>query len=353
MSDQQRLRRWQQGIFVVLVVGYFAYTAARRGVATVQKDLEENSGFERKDIGTLHSTFNIAYGVSKFAGNLLTDYFPAGILYGAGLGLAALANITMAYSSSVLLSSIVWGLNGLVQGVGWPALSVVVMAWYPKDRRGGVWALCTVGGNVAKALCPVVLALAVRYGGWRAALLTPAGLALFMSLASFALLKGSPREVGLQLEADDAPGQVAKRVEARGGYRFLWDLDFWIINLGNAASYFVLQGVSDWAQRLLEERHGFPPVEAAGAVFWGECGGIAATLGSGFLSDRLGGNRNLTSLLFAALVPLGTGALLLRPGGGLLWCCFALFVASAGANGPKTMSGLEVRERNGSSAGKA
>ena len=88
---------------------------------------------------------------------------------------------------------------------------------------------------------------------------------------------------------------------------------------------------------------------ASSGLFWYEAGGIFATFSSGFVSDRLSGNRNLTSLIYTACLLPAIGAMMVLPPSdsptNLLILSTALFVAGAGANGPKTMCGLEVRER--------
>ena len=47
---------------------------------------------------------------------------------------------------------------------------------------------------------------------------------------------------------------------------------------------------------------GLTPELAATGLFWYEAGGIVATFTSGFVSDLLHGNRNLTSLLYTGLL---------------------------------------------------
>ena len=59
------------------------------------------------------------------------------------------------------------------QGLGWPALSALVMRWFPPSKRGAVWSTCTVSGNVAKTISPVMLTFAASLLGWRGALFGP------------------------------------------------------------------------------------------------------------------------------------------------------------------------------------
>ena len=86
-----------------------------------------------------------------------------------------------------------------------------------------------------------------------------------------------------------------------------------------------------------------------------------STFTSGFVSDRLHGNRGLTALLFSALCAPGILVIMMTPvivggDGGVTrpaLLSVGLFIVGAGANGPKTMCGLEVRERFPEAAGAA
>ena len=167
------LARWQATIFASLFIGYFLYTVGRRGVTASQDALQSELGFTMGDLGALNSAFTTAYGASKFLGNLLTDFFSARQLFVLGLAAAGVANLTMGVSSSLPLSVTVWAMNGALQGLGWPALSELVMRWFPPSKRGAVWSTCTVSGNVAKTISPVMLTFAASLLGWRGALFGP------------------------------------------------------------------------------------------------------------------------------------------------------------------------------------
>ena len=133
-AQAAKLQRWQTLVFVALFGGYFLYTAGRRGVTAAQDSLKSELGFTMSDIGTLNSAFTAAYGLSKFVGNIMTDFFSAKQLFVLGLAAAGVANLVMGVSSSLSVSAAVWSLNGALQGLGWPALSELVMRWFQPVR---------------------------------------------------------------------------------------------------------------------------------------------------------------------------------------------------------------------------
>ena len=206
VAQAAKLQRWQTLVFVALFGGYFLYTAGRRGVTAAQESLKSELGFTMSDIGTLNSAFTAAYGLSKFIGNIMTDFFSAKQLFVLGLAAAGVANLVMGVSSSLNVSVLVWALNGALQGLGWPALSELVMRWFQPNKRGAVWSTCTVSGNVAKTVSPVVLAFVAAQFGWRAALFAPGGAALLAAAFIFVALRDAPEDVGLPPILTPPPG---------------------------------------------------------------------------------------------------------------------------------------------------
>lgn len=379
----RHLQRLQRQILGALFVGYFLYTALRLGLKQVAPDMQAAGGLRLgiADIGQMYSTCSLAYGASKFIASILTDFMSCRHLFVLGLAAAGGANIAMAASGSAGVLTLVWGLNGVVQGFGWPSLSAIIIAWFPPHRRGSVWSVCTVAGNLAKTLMPTLIAFAVAHGGWRAAFYMPGAVGLCSAASLLVVLRESPEAAGLppQLlkehfrttpsilsEAKPTYGpQVQSIVEKPGSGVAAWVLvaqsvDFWVLAISDVFVYFVLQGFSDWTPLYLTDAHGMSHSAAALGLFWYEIGGICSTFTSGFLSDWLRGNRNLTSFVYSCcLVPALAGLPLLAStttvgpvaNTVIVYGCFLLI--GIGTYGPKTMCGLEARERHMHAGGAA
>lgn len=290
-TQAAKLQRWQTLVFAALFGGYFLYTAGRRGVTAAQDSLKSELGFTMSDIGTLNSAFTAAYGFSKFIGNIMTDFFSAKQLFVLGLAAAGVANLVMGVSSSLNVSVAVWALNGALQGLGWPALSELVMRWFQPNKRGAIWSTCTVSGNIAKTISPVVLAFVAAHLGWRASLFAPGGAALLAAIFIFVALRDTPEDVGLPAILIPTSGTKS---DANKGMLASWaevatSLDFWLVTIADVFVYFVLQGFSDWTPLFLQEQHGLAALQASSGLFWYEAGGIFATFSSGFVSDVLQG----------------------------------------------------------------
>jgi len=121
--------------------------------------------------------------------------------------------------------------------------------------RGSVWSTCTVSGNVAKTVSPVILAFAASQFGWRAALFAPGGAALCAAVGVFFALRDSPEDVGLPPIL--APPKKSGKDNAKPSMLAQWgevvtSVDFWLVTIADVFIYFVLQGFSDWTPKFLQ-----------------------------------------------------------------------------------------------------
>lgn len=76
--------------------------------------------------GLITSSQSAAYAISKFISGVLSDQISARWLFSSGLCLVGLVNIVFSWSSSVPVFAMLWFLNGLAQGFGWPPCGKVL-----------------------------------------------------------------------------------------------------------------------------------------------------------------------------------------------------------------------------------
>lgn len=129
---------------------------------------------------------------------------------------------------------------------------------------------------------------------------------------------------------------------------------FVCLNITNILAYFVSKSLSDWSALYLMECLQFSAGSASMLTMTAELGAAAGTVGSGILSDALGGAVEAAGL---------TLSLLWLPAASLLYfsdalSCFSgavsssmltlmmtfLFIFGASASGPKNLVGLSVRD---------
>lgn len=70
--------------------------------------------------GMITSSQSLAYAISKFISGVLSDRISARWLFSIGLFLVGGINVVFSWSSAVAVFSVLWFINGLGQGLGWP-----------------------------------------------------------------------------------------------------------------------------------------------------------------------------------------------------------------------------------------
>ena len=154
--------------------------------------------------GSIGSAFGLCSGIGKVALAVFVDtHSPSRILAGA-LAASAVLNLVI-FSTlineaengappSVPLISVLWGLNGIVQSLGWPALARIFLAWFPNPTERGRWySLLSTNQNLGAALVPLLLTSPMSWWGWKAALYLPGLFGVGVALALFAILEDNPR----------------------------------------------------------------------------------------------------------------------------------------------------------------
>eukprot|EP00638_Chattonella_subsalsa_P005159 CAMPEP_0117754592 /NCGR_PEP_ID=MMETSP0947-20121206/12916_1 /TAXON_ID=44440 /ORGANISM="Chattonella subsalsa, Strain CCMP2191" /LENGTH=418 /DNA_ID=CAMNT_0005573701 /DNA_START=391 /DNA_END=1647 /DNA_ORIENTATION=+ len=341
------------------------------------------------EMGSIASSFTLFYGLSKFIGGLLSDLFSNRMLFVVGLALSGFSQIVFGLSSSLPIFCFVWALNGLVQGVGWPSLSGIVMNWFPKHKRGRAFAVLTASGNIGLVAAPFFLVRVIAtFDKWQAGFFFEGILALTIAILAFLNLSDAPPSPASHKKTlgepqiapasstvtndERAPKSLGAKEtsKSKAGFSEIFfgyivqSPMFWALVVADIANYVALKSMSDWTLLYAMEARGLGEAQALALVTWMELGSICGNIGSGVASDFLGGRRKLTALLFSALtvpaflvfylgLPSEVGELFSGVSGALPLAltdllprmdCMCLFVMGMGMNGPRTLGPVAMRE---------
>ena len=118
-------RRIQVLLFIYLYVGYFLYIFNRRSFGFMIPAISEKDEISKDAIGTTLSSLATSYAIGKFFSGLLVDKFSSRMMFSIGLFGVGLSNIMFSVASPRWFP-VLWFLNGLVQGPGWPACAKIL-----------------------------------------------------------------------------------------------------------------------------------------------------------------------------------------------------------------------------------
>jgi OFA family oxalate/formate antiporter-like MFS transporter len=273
---------------------------------------------------------------SPFAG-ILADRYPAKGIFVAGLLAMILFCFGISFVTALWQLVVLYALLlpvGLTLATSLPA-NAVVSRWFVR-RLGLALGLTAFGLGIAGVVMPPLIAAVMPALGWRAIWRIGGVVIAFVILPLVLLvIRDRPRERdGLYyMEADGAA--AAPHVHGGGGptpvglrWRdILAKRNFWMLAIAFVPMLGLYGGT---AQNLapLVASHGFSSQTASVMLSLLSLSTLAATLGGGILSDRLGNRIPLAGLAFATalggvilavsqgIVPLAIGAMLAGFGGG-------------------------------------
>ena len=143
---KQELEKSKSSSYLTLFsicIGYLIYSGVRRTLTTSLPLLLLEIPLSKSEIGLISSNFSLSYGFSKFFWSILCDKLSCKFLFIFGLFLTSFFCIIFTFGMSFQFFSIIWLLNGCIQGVGWPALASIIFENFDNSMRGTAWSIAT------------------------------------------------------------------------------------------------------------------------------------------------------------------------------------------------------------------
>ena len=241
------------------------------------------------ELGSLMTGFIVVYMLAAPVFGSLGDTRSRTRLIGLGVGLwsvaTALAGFARSYASLFAARAAV-GIGEAAYGTISPAL---LADYFPRERRGRVFAIFFAAIPIGSALGYVVGGLVDHYFGWRPAFFV-AGVPGIV-LAVLALRLYEPPRGAQDSGGPAAPGSPAVSLgsAARAAYgALLRNRPYVLTVLGYAAYTFAIGALAFWTPSFLERARGIPKAQATvqfGAIV--VVTGFLGTYGGGWLGDRL------------------------------------------------------------------
>ena len=122
---KSKYSKYRKEILVTIITLYgWGYTC-RLALSVVKKPLIDGALFSIVDLGLVGSAYFYGYALGKFLNGFLADYANIKRFFTFGLITSGAINISMGLNQSIMLWIVFWFLNGWVQGIGAPSLSLI------------------------------------------------------------------------------------------------------------------------------------------------------------------------------------------------------------------------------------
>lgn len=307
-------------VLIAITLGYgLAYTC-RLALSVVKKPLIDAGIFTPIELGLIGAALFYTYAGGKLVNGFLSDHANMKVFFAFGLAMSALLNIGMGFSTVLVLSMVLWGLNGWFQGFGAPAGIVSLASWFSNRERGRYYGIWSTAHSIGEGLTFVVVAAIVAAWGWRFGFWGPGLLCILVAIGVYALMQDRPRTLGLP-EVNDwhhdrwETGTTVEQQPSDGTLspaRSLWRTQLsilllpsiWVLALASATNYVVRYAVNSWGILYLQEARGYSLVEAGSLLMVNTLAGIAGCIAFGFISDKVFGARRPPANLIFAIVEI-------------------------------------------------
>jgi len=267
------------GLAVLTLINLFNYLD--RWIVAALAESMKHSELRLSDtqLGALMTGFIVVYMLAAPLFGSLGDRRSRTRLIAFGVaiwsGATALAGLARSYAALLAARAAV-GVGEAAYGTISPAL---LADYFPRERRGRVFAIFFAAIPIGSALGYVVGGLADHYLGWRRAFFV-AGVPGLL-LAALALRLHEPRRGG---QDPDVVAPVTRSVYAA----LFGNRPYLLTVLGYAAYTFAIGALAFWTPSFLERARGIPKAQATvqfGAIV--VVTGFLGTYGGGWLGDRL------------------------------------------------------------------
>lgn len=336
-------------VFVTLYVTYVAYYTNRKGYGYWLGHMVIERGIPRHIAALSGSTFEICGGLSKIFLAFLVDVNSPVKVLGLALTASAGINILLCAFEDPHVIAFLWGLNGIVQALGWPAIAKIFMEWFPDPKERGRWyTLLSTNQNVGSSLLPLLLPAGIGVWGWKASLWVPGGIGSLCAIFVLVYLKDKPANSSIANFADSAPMEnLPKQEEPPADVMrdILLNKSLWLLGITYFFISIIRAFVDDWARIMLNDLYKITPDLCLVSL---QIGGFLGSLFGGALSDTVfHGKRAPVIGLFSFFlcVPLFFLSLVeLSPSTSWYFVCVFYFFLGVFSFAPHVLIGLAARE---------
>ena len=361
-----RFKYWQYRTIIATMAGYMLFYFLRKNFSLAMPGIESELGVTKTSLGLFLTLHGLVYGLSKFLNGYWSDRMNSRRYMAIGLALCVLVNVAFGFGPVLasLLSGtasgpafmvalvgvfgVLWVLNGLFQGSGFPPCARLLTHWIPPGELATKMSVWNTSHSIGAGLIVILCGYIMAYGGpgaWRFCFWAPAMIAGAGMIFLLWALRDTPSSVGLP----EIPGTEIKG--ARAGEpvdkQFLRERVFlnpliWMIGCANFTINLVRFAVLDWGPTLLKESKGVTLDHAGWMVAAFEIAGIIGMLAAGWVTDRyMGGRAPRTCVFCMAGAALFMFLFWILPGTAPAWVLFATLLAAGFCiYGPQALTGV-------------
>ena len=299
-------------VMLAITVGYGLIYMCRLAIGIVKKPLIDAGIFTPAELGTIGSALFYTYAVGKLTNGFLADHANLRRFLALAFVLTALCNVAMGFATSLVVATVLWGLNGWFQSFGAPGGAVALTAWFSNRERGRAYGVWSTAHSLGEGLTFIVVGSLVAWLGWQWGFWGPGLIGILTAIGVYILLEDRPQTLGLPPVNEWKKDHY--REGAKDSARTTLALQFsvlkipaiWVLALASATTYVTRYAINSWGVLYLQEERGFSLPMAGTLLMISTIAGVLGALAFGFTSDKVfNARRPPANLLFAILELIG------------------------------------------------
>jgi OPA family sugar phosphate sensor protein UhpC-like MFS transporter len=316
IQDQQqidklfRTHRWR--VMFAITAGYGLIYTCRLAIGMVKPSMIDAGIFTPAEFGLIGSALFYTYALGKLTNGFLADHANMRVFLTFGFVMTAICNIGMGFADTLLMATLIWGLNGWFQGFGAPGGVVAMTAWFSNKERGRAYGLWSTAHSIGEGLTFFVIGAVVAYFGWRWGFFVPAVIGFVAAAMMWLMVRDRPRTMGLPTIADWKNDHLAESEASKAKstlqlqFSILAIPTIWILALASLANYVTRYAINSWGPLYLQEARGFDEIMSGTMLMISTLAGIAGSLLYGVISDKFfNARRPPANLLFSIIEIIG------------------------------------------------
>ena len=178
-EQQKKFKYWQTRTLIGTIIGYIFFYLVRKNFSFAMPGLTAEYGIDKGTLGLILTIAGVVYGVSKLINGILADRINGRWHMVVGLAMCALTSILFGLGAPiatfftgesdgaafvgvlVIVLSVLWIVNNIFQGCGFPPCSRLLPRWVPADQlatKMSIWNTShSIGAALAGILCGVII----------------------------------------------------------------------------------------------------------------------------------------------------------------------------------------------------
>ncbi len=318
---KRKYNKYKWSVFLSATFGYGLYYVCRLSLNVIKKPLIQEGFLTESQLGIIGSALFFSYAFGKLANGFLADRSNIKRFMAAGLLISALVNLALGFTTSFIVFTILWGINGWFQSMGPTPAIISITRWFSNKERGTYYGFFSASHNLGEAITFIAIAFLVTLSGWQWGFWGAGIIGLLGVLIITLFMHESPQSKGLPSphKTDEKTMQQSAATNkniAKAQMEVLKNPFIWILALSSAFMYVSRYAVNSWGILFLETKKGYTTLEASSIISISSVCGIIGNIISGAVSDKFfKGKRNIPALIFGVLNAVSLAVFLFIPQG--------------------------------------